>query len=34
LVLLVYPGKDRFIIRFEQLRTLFFKAGLLNMDTE
>lgn len=28
LVLLVYPGKDTFITRFEQLKELFFKAGL------
>jgi ribonuclease P protein component len=31
LVLLVYPGRDVFITRCEQLRVLFFKAGLLDM---
>ncbi|MDR0554004.1 MAG: ribonuclease P protein component [Treponema sp.] len=29
LVLLVYPGKDFFTVRMEQLGILFFKAGLL-----
>jgi ribonuclease P protein component len=28
LVLLVYPGKDTFAVRMEQLNSLFFKAGL------
>jgi ribonuclease P protein component len=30
LVLLVYPGSDVFVKRFEQLRILFSKAGLLD----
>ena len=29
LVLLVYPGRDVFSVRMQQLRTLFSKAGLL-----
>ena len=29
LVLLVYPGRDVFSVRMEQLRELFFRAGLL-----
>jgi ribonuclease P protein component len=33
LVLLVYPGRDAFITRFEQLKVLFFKAGLLDKGT-
>jgi ribonuclease P protein component len=31
LVLLIYPGRDEFPARMEQLRTLFLKAGLLNI---
>jgi len=30
LVLLVYPGRDVFSVRMEQLRELFSKAGLFN----
>jgi ribonuclease P protein component len=30
LVLLVYPGRDVFSVRMEQLRELFFRAGLFN----
>jgi len=30
LVLLIYPGRDEFPARMEQLRALFLKAGLLN----
>jgi hypothetical protein len=34
LVLLVYPGKDTFMLRSGQFRVLFFKAGLLDTETE
>lgn len=29
MVLLVYPGNDRFAVRLEQLNALFMKAGLI-----
>jgi len=33
LVLLVYPGRDEFSARREQMQTLFTRAGLLNSST-
>ena len=34
LVLLVYPGRDVFSVRVEQLRELFSRAGLLNSSRD
>jgi len=34
LVLLVYPGRDIFSVRMEQLRDLFSRAGLLKSSTD
>jgi len=34
MVLLVYPGRDIFSVRMEQLRQLFFRAGLFNSSPD